>query len=146
VELNFSNYLEEKILTDYIINDNVYFAIFGNLAGESKTADEILSELEYGDLNSEIVGYTGNRKELLYTTVAQDKISDTGEYIDSKGETKNDNSILLEDLPECEILAVAIMDGLSAGNVLFYTEITPQEKTAGSDFDVKAEQFILKTD
>jgi len=145
--LNFSNYLEEKIITDYFITPTVYVAIFGRLNGASLNIDTLEGELEYNDTTHEITGYDGGRVSITYTSVEQDDIDGGGAYIDSKAEALNDNSILYENMPACTVMAAAIMDDSAGGNLLMWVTLpTEKTKSAGDNFPICVEQFILKTD
>ena len=145
--MNFSNYLEEQILTDYFVTPTVYVAIFGYLDGGSLDIETLEGELEYSDYTHEILTYDGGRKQIDYTTVEQDEISDTGEYIDSKGQTKNDNAISFDNMPACTVMAAAIMTASASGNLLMWVTLpTEKQVSAGDSFPINAEQFILETD
>lgn len=117
-----SNYLENKLLdhtlrtttASYTAPTIVYVAIFN-----ADSAGDILNDLETGVLTNEVAGNGYSRQTVTFAAASGGSISSnsTVTFTANGGSAGGGFGT---------IVAVALMDASTAGNVLFYGSITPK--------------------
>ena len=115
-----SNNLENKLLNHtlrygtapYVAPSTVYVAIF-----KADSAGDILTDLETGVLNNEVAGNGYSRQSVTFAAASNGSISSnsTVTFTANGGSAGGGFGT---------IVAVALMDAATAGNVLFYGSIT----------------------
>jgi len=117
-----SDYLENKLLdhtlrystASYTAPSSVYVAIF-----TADSAGDILDDLETGVLTNEVAGNGYTRQTVTFAAASGGSISSnsTVTFTANGGSAGGGFGT---------IVAVALMDAITAGNVLFYGSITPK--------------------
>lgn len=102
---NISNYLEEEILQEKLVDATVHAGLVDDNASDS--------DLEDGDLADEIEDYDGDRKEINFSTPSQ---------VDGKATIENENQIDFEGMPELTVGYAIITDDPTpgSGNILYW--------------------------
>jgi len=113
---NLSNYFEEQILTEKLVNSTVYVGLISDTATDA--------DLESGDLTNEITAYTGDRKSISFTSPTQ---------VSGKATIENDANIDFEDMPAETVGYAVIMDAQTAGNILYWCPADNVKTTNSGD-------------
>jgi len=129
---NFSNYLENALIngtlrgTNFTAPGTVYLALF--------TSSSSLANLEAGTITDEVSG--GSYARQAVTFVAP-----------TNGTTENTGAVTYEDMPASTVAFVAVMDALTAGNVLYYGALTTARTLASGDtFTIPAGDLDIALD
>jgi len=133
---NLSNYMEEDVLDTYIVDTDVYLAIFDNNATEAK--------LEEGNIEDEITEYDGNRP--LCNMDFTDPVQQNG-----KATAESQAEIEYESMPATTIKFMALMttDGdAEDGEILFWMPLDggEEEITEGNKASVPAGDVVVDLD
>lgn len=133
---NMTSWLEEKIL-EHILKDESYTpstAIFVGLVNSSASEED----LEEGSYDDEITGYSGDRKEISFSSAVQSS---------GKGTVKNTNEIDFEDMPDIEVEYAILTDSsvTSSGNMLYWCP-SSTTKTVNSGDTYRIESSALTVD
>lgn len=133
---NLSNWFEEEVLDTYIVNADVYLALFDNNATEAK--------LEEGDIVDEITEYDGDRPlcNMGFTDPRQQ---------DGKATAESQAEIGYENMPATTIQFMALMTtdgGTEGGEILFWMPLTGgvEEITEGNKASVPAGDVVVDLD
>ena len=113
---NLSNYFEEQILTEKLVNSTVYVGLVDDTA--------IDGDLESGDLTNEITSYTGDRKSVNFTTPTQ---------TDGKATIENSGDIDFQEMPADTIKYAIICDSATTGNILYWCPASSLKTTNDGD-------------
>lgn len=120
-----TNYLREALAahvlnnTAYTSPTTIYLALF--------TAD--LDET--GSTTNEVTGGSYARQTLTFTATATD-----GEY--------ENNSLSFTDMPAATVQALAVMDDLSSGNMLYFANFSPVSVSASDTYPVNAGVLTIR--
>lgn len=135
---NISSYMEEDVLDHYLRGQassapaSTFLAIFDDTA----TA----TELEAGTLTNEITGYTGDRPQVDGSLGAATQVG-------GKGTVTTTVDIDYADMPAVTTRWVAVMDAATAGNLLFYGQLTTDRTTsAGATLRFEAGEVTFDLD
>lgn len=128
----FSNYLEDKIVDHTLRNvaytpaTTLYLALF--------TSSASTAQLEAGTLTNEVTGGSYVRQVITFNA-------------SSGGSTSNVLQITFSNLPAMTLGYVAIVDASTAGNILYYVQISsPVSIAAGDGYQINAGGFTVQLD
>lgn len=120
---NFTNYLENKII-NHIFGSTTYAKPTLYLALYTESPTDSTS-------GTEVTGGSYIRKTITF--------SDS-----TDGTTSNISNIDFTSMPECTIVAAAVVDALSGGNILAYGTLTNHKHVASGDlFRIPTGEFYL---
>lgn len=122
-----SNYLEEKVLENYLVQDDVYLALYTSNPGDEDNGNEV-----------DAAGYS--RQEINFGSVSQ---------VAGKAQIENDTEILFDVAEEDwgEITHVGIRDASSGGNLLYHGAVeNPREMFEGDQFKIMENDLVITLD
>lgn len=124
---NLTNYLEDKLIdhflgtTSYTMPADVYVALFTVSPGEAGGGTEVAG----GSYARQVATFTAS----------------------SGGATSNTANIDFADMPAVTVVAVAIFDALTSGNMLLYGSLTtPRTLTAGDTLRIPTGDLDISID
>ena len=128
----FSNYLENQLLnhtlrnTAYTAPATLYLALF--------TSAGSLAELEAGTLTHELTGGSYARQTITFNAAAS-------------GSTANSAIVTFSALPAATVNFVAVMDASTAGNVLYFAQMSSSAAlTSGDSYQISAGGLTIQLD
>ena len=110
---NLSNYLENKVLdhflgtTAYTMPADVYLALYTAAPTDSSAG-------------TEVSGGSYTRKAATFNAA-------------SSGSTTNDSDIDFNGMPTCTVVAIAVCDAITSGNILVYGPLTANKSLDAGD-------------
>ena len=128
----FSDYLENKIIdhtlrnTTFTAPATVYIALFTSTASNA--------QLEANTLTNEVTGGSYARQSAAFSAA-------------SGGSTSNTGTVTFSNLPATTLGYAAIMDASTAGNILYYVQLSaPVTVGAGDSFQINTSGFTVQLD
>ena len=128
----FSDYLENKLVDHTLRNvtytppTTVYLALF--------TSTATLGQLEANTITNEVTGGSYARQAVTFVAA-------------SGGGTSNSATITFSGLPAATMNFVAVMDASTAGNVLYYAQMSASVTTsAGDGYQINAGGLTIQLD
>lgn len=128
----FSNYLEDQLVNHTLRNvvytpaATVYLALF--------TSTATLAELEANTISHEVTGGTYTRQTVSFAA-------------SSGGASSNSATVTFSNLPATTLNFIAVMDASTAGNILYYVQMSaPTTVSAGDGYQINAGGFVIQLD
>lgn len=119
---NLSTYLEEALL-DHVLRNTSFTSpttVYAGLVSDAASD----ADMEAGTLTNEITDYTGDRKAVTFDAPTQSG----GASI-----TANSAAVEFEDMPAATVRYLILCDAATAGNVLWWGQLTADKTTSDGD-------------